>query len=186
MNPRSLILTLLTAAAVLLSGCMESTLTLEVNPDGSGTITQVALVEDNVYMMMTMDENGQPRPGLDPFLNPEIEAQAKADAAKFGEGVTFVSLEAFTKGAKRGSLTTYSFTDVSKLKLTFSDALENSAPDQSAEFDAAREEKDPIEIAFTPGEPATLTITMPEIDADDIDEADTQEPELTDEEIMQM
>lgn len=108
-------------AAVVTTGCLSIDSNIKVKPDGTGTIEQTMLVNSSAMGMMSMmgGESGDKPKGPTPedMFSPE---KLKAEAAKLGEGVSYVSSTPVTQGEMKGVQATFAFTDFNKLKLTTS------------------------------------------------------------------
>lgn len=106
----------LLASAFLTSvACMQGQRVVKVNLDGSGTIVDtVTLGEQARGMISAMDNMDKSKPTEKKAKKTE---KLKAAAATMGEGVTFVSLEPGKDGSEK---ITYSFKDVTKLKIDWS------------------------------------------------------------------
>lgn len=163
MNPR-----LMRAVAVLcvagLAGCLEQTTVVTVNKTGAGTVVVTSTMTKVAAEMMQQlgsqaGGKGKKEAGK---KNPLLEDQAKykANAAAMGEGVKFVGVKELTRpDGSVGTEETYSFADVTKLKLN-SDVKVSSPGGGAAP--AKAEKKDPTTFAFAKGTPAKLTIKQPE------------------------
>ncbi len=176
MTKNTVLCLVIAIAATLLSGCFENTVLVDVKKDGSGTIKNTMYMSPQMYQQIAVGEDGQPVEG-DPLINDESKANAEAMATKFGPNVKFVSLEATDKGDWKGAVATYTFDDVTKLTLDLTSAMDDPA-------DTTSEPKAPIKIAFTPGDTAKLSLTMPDV-APSTEETPAA-PELTPEEMQQM
>ena len=101
------------ASAALAAGCFQGQRTFKVNADGSGTIVDTVKLGEQAKGMLAGME------GMDQAPAAEKAAKKKAkyaeQAAGMGEGVTFVSTVDAADGA---STTTYSFKDVTKLRVS--------------------------------------------------------------------
>ncbi|MGH9428733.1 MAG: hypothetical protein ACRD2L_20800 [Terriglobia bacterium] len=119
----------LVAALMLLSGatsgCVTSDTLIRLNPDGSGVVVQKTLTSTQMIAQLTTMMQGlaQQMAGNEARQNdtkmPELfsEKDARARAAKMGEGVRFVSSRKITVEGMEGQEATYAFRDVTKLKL---------------------------------------------------------------------
>lgn len=147
------------AAIVLLSfasGCVDVTVLVSVNKDGSGTITETAYMGANAMQMMSgmMNEMGgdtaQPQ---NPLLD---ESKAQQRAAQLGAGVKLVSLKEVKKqDGSMGARAEYSFPDVTKLSVTPNGGVGNQGPAQNDQA---------VRFGFTRGQTPTLTVEMPAMD----------------------
>lgn len=102
------------SALLGLSGCLELESTISVNKDGSGTLTEKAVMGAQMVAMMNM---GAAQGGEDPLAN-FSEESLKKKAATYGEGVEFAGVK---KEEKDGGLTvtaTFKIADISKFKFS--------------------------------------------------------------------
>ena len=119
---------LVTALVILFgatSGCVTSDTLIKLNPDGSGAVVQKTLMSTEMIGQLTTMMQGlaQQMVGNEAAQKamkmPELfsEKDARARAAKMGEGVSFVSSRKITVEGMEGQEATYAFRDVTKLKL---------------------------------------------------------------------
>jgi hypothetical protein len=105
--------------ALATTGCLAVDSNIKVRPDGSGTIEQTMLVNASAMGMMSMMGGEGEAKGASP-AEMFSETKLKAEAAKLGEGVTFVSSTPLTRGDMQGVTAIYSFTDFNALRITAS------------------------------------------------------------------
>ncbi len=108
------------AVAAMTAGCLSIDSNIKVKPDGTGTIEQTMLVNSSAMGMMSMmggGESGDAPKGPTPD-DMFSEEKLRAEAAKLGEGVTYVSSSPLTQGEMKGVKALFAFTDFNKLKLT--------------------------------------------------------------------
>jgi hypothetical protein len=142
------------------TGCLQVEKIVKLKPDGRGTIVETVVVskawlggfEKAAGALAGGKDSGGKAPDL------FDEAKLKEDAAKMGEGVTFVSSEKISNDEGEGFTATYAFTDVNKLTI---DENPGGALPQSHSPKAEVPKKEPIVFHFTKGSPAELTLTMP-------------------------
>jgi hypothetical protein len=141
-------------AAALLSSCFESDSTITVKKDGSGTIETKMVMSAQMAGMMKMAQGQEGVEVKNPLTDPE---QLKKNAAKNGEGVEFVAVKElkFDDG-REGSVATYKFADVRKLKMSPGEGPPNPGEEEAEEDNAS-----PIRFDFQPGDSPKLTIIMP-------------------------
>ena len=140
---RRIVATLSVLLLVFVTGCMDVTLDVKVNKDGSGVLTQrVFMGGGMVGMMADMDDGGDAS-----LYNID---ELKAAAEKIGEGVTFAGVVDVTnkKGAK-GFRASYNFPDITALNL------------QSSDESGMGQMMEGMTFEFEGGETARLTINMP-------------------------
>jgi len=107
-------------AAVLSVGCISFTTTVNVNPDGTGTIVQTTTVSPEIAAQMKQMMAGFASDSKDKQKKPKelfsVE-DAKSAAATMGEGVSFVKAERIKTADAEGIRATYSFGDISKIRI---------------------------------------------------------------------
>ena len=115
----------LAAAAVictLATGCINAVTTIRVKPDGSGTIEQTVAMKAEAaeqFAQMAAGFGGAAKAGAKAGP-PELfsEQEMKDAATKYGEGVTFVSSKPVKTAEYVGRVATYSFTDITKVRIS--------------------------------------------------------------------
>jgi hypothetical protein len=160
--PRLAILPLLALPAV---GCIDFETVVRVKADGSGTLVQsMSMSAENMEMMKSMKGNGAKveAGGAPMALEPKDIEQAKAEAAKLGEGVTFIKAEPIDTKQAKGMRAIYSFTDVTKLKVSQKPTSPGgaSAPGGSDVDDTMR-----FGLSKAANGNAVLTVAMPDLKA---------------------
>ncbi len=100
-----------------LGGCFSEETVIKVKADGSGTIVVTTKMKSaKIKEFQAMMEGFAP-PGEQGKEKPIFtEEQARAKAAKYGEGVEFVSSEKLTGKDEEGIKATYSFKDITKVR----------------------------------------------------------------------
>jgi hypothetical protein len=135
------------AVSVLCSGCLRSTTTIDLRPDGSGTILQETGMSSQAIAMMKGFASPQAG-GKEQLSDMFTEEQARKAAETMG--VTFVSGEPFKTADLEGYRARYSFTDITQVKVNVSERMKSST-------------EPPFSFAFEKGSASsTLTIQMPE------------------------
>ena len=105
----------LLAAALMSGACFESTTVLRVGGDGAGTLVQRTLVKKAALAQLrSFSALGGGRASLDPLS----EEQARALAASLGPGVILQSSTPIVSDEGEGRESTYSFSDVSQLRVS--------------------------------------------------------------------
>ena len=151
MRFRSTLLVLL--PAVLATGCLRSTTTIELKPDGSGTIVQEnAVGAEALAMLKSFASSGQQgKEGATPDIFTQEQAMKTAESM----GVTFVSGEPIKTATLEGYRARYRFDDITKIKVNMKqtpDAMPSGGSDQP-----------PFGFTFAKGSSSsTLTIQMPD------------------------
>lgn len=104
-------------------GCISVDSVIKVKADGTGTIEQTTLINSSAMGMMSMmggkegADGAAKAPGLDPAQMFTREKLA-AEAARLGDGVSFVSSTPVTQGEMKGVKAVYAFTDFNALKVS--------------------------------------------------------------------
>ncbi len=151
------------AAVLALAGCLDTTTTVTVKPDGSGTIEKrIILSRHLAELMISMGNKSDPATIEQGMLN---EASLKAEAARLGSGVSFVSAQKISSDKGNGWKALYSFKDITAVKLSENPASDLTMPGAAAAAAAPGTAKDSFTFALTKGSPATLTVTFPKPDA---------------------
>ena len=117
---KTICLSVLALAALVISGCMQSKTEVFLKKDGSGTITTTEVVSASAMQMMQGMGEGADGPAgqLASLINID-EDELKAGVGKYGDDVEFVSAEAITlENGSKGRKVVYAFKDVNKLKLS--------------------------------------------------------------------
>lgn len=150
------VLALLASWAV---GCISVDSVIKVKADGTGTIEQTTLINSSAMGMMSMiggkeAGGGAKSPGLDPARLFTHEKLA-AEAAKLGDGVSFLSSTPVTQGELKGVKAVYAFTDFNALKV--STALPDL--DEGSTKMTGKGEKLPLVLTRRPGS-SLITLDM--------------------------
>ena len=105
----ALVLTLALSSA----GCLRSTTSIELHPDGSGTIVQETGVSTQTLAMIKQlsANNSAAKP-------PELFSEDQARKAAASMGVAFVSGEPIKTADVEGYRARFSFDDISKVKVS--------------------------------------------------------------------
>src|SRR5690606_11955993 len=125
----------LLAATAVMAGCLSVDSNIKVKPDGTGTIEQTMLVNSSAMGMMAM--MGEPAEGSEAPTAETMfsEEKLRADAAKLGEGVTYVSSTPVAQGEMKGVTAIYAFTDFNKLNINTSPDLDTGDDDEGSSGD---------------------------------------------------
>ncbi len=148
MNLKTLACLLAAFVSTFVSGCLQVEQTVNLKPDGSGTIViSTVMSKETMDQIKAMGGEGQKSP-IDEMMS---EEKAKEQATKMGDGVKFVKAEKIKTDKGEGAKITFSFTDINKVKMDVS--LGDAAPQKD-------DGKPPVSFQFTKGSPAKLTMTM--------------------------
>lgn len=158
-------LAILPLLALPTMGCIAFETVVKVKADGSGTLVRTMTMSgETVEMMKSMkgegaqvDEGGQPM-----ALEPKEIEQAKAEAAKLGEGVTFVEAKPIDTKEAKGMREVYAFKDVTKLKVSQKPSSPGGPP-----APGGSDADDSMKFGFTKAANgnAVLTVSMPDLKA---------------------
>lgn len=133
------------AVAFAATGCLRATYTLNLKPDGSGTITSLTAMSQQGGMFGAQAGTAVP-----------TEAALREQAAAMGQGVRFVSSTPYTADGFAGVTALYAFDDVNKLTLNLAQALasDRATPDPDAN----------VKLSFSRnGDRNVLVIGMPQV-----------------------
>jgi hypothetical protein len=137
------------AVALASTGCLRATYTLNLKPDGSGTIHQTmamtAAAQSQAGMLM----------GADSGTLVPTEAKLRAAAAEMGKGVRYVSSSPYTAGGFKGVNAIYAFDDIRTLSLSMDKMMAAGMDTPTAQRAADAE----VKLAFTPG-PSSTTLKL--------------------------
>ncbi|MEK7865496.1 MAG: hypothetical protein AAB434_02355 [Planctomycetota bacterium] len=153
------LLALALAGAVLLPACIKDETVIKLNPDGSGTLEKTTTMSKEIVKQieeMTKGMGGGE--GGAKAKEPFSEDEAKADAAKMGEGVTFVSWEKVETETAIGQKAVYAFTDISKVTLSQDPKNPNEGMGPGG---GGEEKKKPITFKFEGGDTSKVTVVFP-------------------------
>lgn len=156
-------------AVVLTAGCIESTTTVQVARDGSGTVTETLYEVKSVHRMMSMlrgigsalaDESLQ-RADDDPFAD---RMRYVRRAAAMGQGVSLQSMKRVKRGdGSPGVRAVYAFEDIRTLRVPVRPNYPPPVPPPEPRTN------DGYRVTFDytsgPGEEARLTAAIPWADA---------------------
>ncbi len=149
------------AGAVLLPACIKDETVIKLKPDGSGTIEKTTTMSKEMFKQleeMTKGMGGgEGKEGEPKAKAPFSEDEAKEDAAKMGEGVTFVSWEKVETETGVGQKAVYAFTDISKVTLN----QDPKNPQGDAAGGGEEKKKEPIRFKFEAGDTSKLTVVFP-------------------------
>jgi hypothetical protein len=160
----------LVPAVLLTAACFQGQRVVKVNADGSGTVVDtVKMGEQAKSMMAAMEEMDKSTPA-----EKKTKKEAKFKERATGMGLTFVSHENTPEG---GSRTTYSFKDVTAIKIGPTPTMENEKEDKS---------ESPVTFKLAKsGANSVLTVVQPKPKASDEAAAKAKKEAPKPEEIQQ-
>jgi hypothetical protein len=171
---------LLAASAFACTSCFQHEMTINVKPDGSGTIIEETLLGAQMLQMMEQMAAGfgGDAAKADPTKDMVSEDKAKKRAKELGAGVTFVKIEPVANNGAKGARATYAFADISKLTISTSEGTKATQMPGAPKPEEAPKEA-PIRFEFKSGE---LTVHMPRPDMDAVEkpEAPAEQPDMND------
>jgi hypothetical protein len=150
------------ALSLFLGGCIQSSTLVKLMPDGSGTVEQTLTMSAQAMAQLSalaamgdQKEGKEAKETKDLTKDPFSEADARAAAAKMGEGVTFVSSEKIDTPDRKGRRAVYAFKDIRKLSLQ-----EMNAPSEAGGGAEMAPKDPPMTFKFEqlPGGHGLLTI----------------------------
>ncbi len=158
----------------LFTSCIRVETVIKVNKDGSGTITEKVMMS-KVFadMMRSLGESfGSEEEQTKPFSLFDKEKLAK-QALDYGDGVTYQSGKELKERDWEGYSATYTFTDISKVKLNTSqdDKVDTGMTPPSSDEDK-KEEEEFYYFTFEKGNTPKLIINRSEIELDDNEDED--------------
>ncbi len=122
------ILPLLAGAACLMTSCFQNEITLRLNKDGSGTLTEETSFGPKALEMITQIAQMSGDPHSDPLAKLSSAPDAEKRAAGLGEGVTLEKAEAFSRDGWKGGRTVFHFKDINKLRYSPDAAAQDMMP----------------------------------------------------------
>ena len=149
--------------AALTSGCITALTSIKLRPDGSGTIEQTLSMSAAAASQFAAMASGfgDAAPGAKKGELPEFfsEKDMKEAAAKYGEGVVFVSSTPIKTADRVGRIATYQFADIRTLRI-------DQKP-QTGDLPGTSSSKDKKEdvlfrFAKQPSGTSQLTVVFPE------------------------
>ena len=151
--------------ALSTAGCIQFETLVKVKGDGTGTVVQTMTMSgETMDMMKSMKgDGGKVEVGGKPMaLEAKDIEQARAEAAKMGEGVTFVKAEPIDTKDAKGMRAIYAFKDVTKLRVSQKPSSPGGAP-----APGGNDVDDSMKFGFSKaksGNPV-LTVAMPDLKA---------------------
>lgn len=147
--------------AGLLAGCVNMSSTLTIRPDGSGTITERVMMGSQLASMLRgmgqMGDSTDAKSSGELFTREEI--RSRADSLS---GLRLESMEMISSSEEEGYEAVYAFDNLNEVQLDPSpDDVMPDRTSQDGDGGGPSDLLSKVDMSFTPGTPATLTITMP-------------------------
>lgn len=119
------LITMLGAAtlALLSTSCLEQHVTLSINKDGSGTITETRFYGDDMLAQIARAE-AQGKEPLDELIE-QLKPRLIAMTPLMGEGVSLTEVRQLKENGRIGMVSAYEFNDINKLKYNPAQSLGN-------------------------------------------------------------
>ena len=159
---RYFLLIMIAAVAVIASGCIDSTVLISVNEDGSGKITETVGMNKEVIssMMAMMSEGAEAGEPQSVFKRQDFEEKIST----YGQGVTLDSFRTYEAGESEYAEAVYAFEDINNVRVESGGGQAQAQPGMQAE----PQDKQYITFDYKKdGKSATLTTNMPESDKAD-------------------
>jgi hypothetical protein len=148
-------LTVALVVALASAACLRSTTTIDLKPDGSGTIVQETAVSAQALSMLQGLAAGAGKEAVGD-KPPQLFTEEQARKAAETMNVKFVSGEPIKTGELEGYRARYAFDDISKVTVKMDQGANSIAP-------GADTKKPPFAFTFTRGGASSqLNIQMPE------------------------
>jgi hypothetical protein len=153
-------------AAAAVSGCIQSSTLIKMKPDGSGTIEQTMTMNADAVAQFSAlaamgDDKNKTKGSIDDLFS---EKDARAAAAKMGQGVTFVSSQKIDTPDHKGIKATYAFTDIRKITIEDMNTPSNASDPGGGAPQAPKDPPMKFDFKELPGGHALLTILQPGVD----------------------
>ncbi|MGE5350731.1 MAG: hypothetical protein ACM3P0_01520 [Acidobacteriota bacterium] len=156
---RLFISALLLASVMILPGCIEIYTTINLNPDGTGTVEKNLMMSREAIMMIS---SFFPNPDTTKKFDLFDEDKFRKDALDMGDHVKYVSGKRQSAKDKEGYVITYAFTDIDKVRIGQNPAHILRPPDMPAmEKDTTDDGEEYISFDLKRDDPSTLTIKLP-------------------------
>jgi hypothetical protein len=140
-----------------LSGCIEVTTTVKIKADGSGTLEETVFMSNEIVKMIKEFSSSFDSSGTGEEFTLFKESELKDKAAKFGDGVKYISGNTISEKGREGYKAVYSFRDINKL--TIDENPTSRIPDNpGAQSEGANEN---LTFGFIKGKPSEIIINMP-------------------------
>ncbi|GEM_PF-450398 len=164
---------LLIGLFLFFTGCIDLQTTVNINPDGSGTIEEVLFMNSAIVEIISQfatsfsDDSTQTAEEFSLFNEDEL----KEREAKFGTAVQYVSGEKIEEEGKEGYRVVYSFVNVNDLIINQNpgDKISLGNMDDGDMNEEETGSEDNIVFQFRPGNPAEVIINMPYAEPGEMD-----------------
>ncbi len=149
--PFRLLLLPLILMVLLFSGCLQVHTVVRVNTDGSGTIEESVTYGKSIGILKEVfDADGD-----------ELR-EVKDRSRSYGDGVSYVSSDRIRTNESRGHRAVYAFKDINAVRLNQNPNRVVNTGDRKSKSDAPKTKDEFVTFRLTRGQPARLTILMPQ------------------------
>lgn len=168
--------------ALTLYGCIDFSLKLTVNKDGSGTLEESILMNKEIIDMISgmAMAFGEDTAASEKFSLYDVE-KIKQEAADRGSGVEYVSSEQIILPDKEGYNVVYKFSDVNQLSIKQNPMELTSMNTLSGQMPMEQSLGENLQFNFIPGSTAELEIIFPEQGIEDEELSEEEDTMETDE-----
>jgi hypothetical protein len=119
--------------AMLATSCIEHHVTIELNKDGSGTLTEETTLSAQALQMMEQMAagigGGQDAGANNPLDDLQSAEKAAEKAKGMGEGVTVQKVEKVEDGGRKGARVTFAFEDINKVDFAYNETIGDLKPE---------------------------------------------------------
>lgn len=148
------------ASAFLLPSCISDETVIKLKPDGSGTIEKTTTMSREIFQQLEQMMKGMRGDEAPKAKEPFSEEDAREEAGKLGQGVTFVSWERVETDTGIGMKAVYAFEDITKVVLN--QGPKNPQGDMGPGGEGEEKKKEPIVFHLEKGDgSSTLTVIFP-------------------------
>ncbi|HEX2867391.1 MAG TPA: hypothetical protein VHO03_10135 [Ignavibacteriales bacterium] len=150
---------LLLVSTAVFSGCIEIYTTINLKPDGSGTIEKNLMMSKEAIMMIS---NFFPSQDSTKKFELFDEDKFRKDALDMGDHVTYVAGRRQSAEDKEGYIITYAFNDIDKVKIGQNPSSIIRPPEMNDMSDTTGSTQDEyITFDFSRNDPSVLIIKLP-------------------------
>lgn len=150
---------LLLVSMTVFSGCIEIYTTINLKPDGTGTIEKNLMMSNEAIMMIQSFFPGQDSTKKFDLFD---EDKFRRDALDMGSGVTYIGGKRQAAPDKEGYVITYAFNNIDKVKIGQNPSQIIRPPEMNEMADTASSPAgEYIAFDFSRDDPSDLTISLP-------------------------
>lgn len=172
---KKLILAIPAALALLMTSCIEHHVTIRLNKDGSGTITEETSLGGAMLAMIQQMAalGGEGAEAPDPAADMADKGKAEEKAKTMGEGVTVEKVEKIDDAQRKGGRVVFAFKDINQVKYGFGDGLDDMGGDMAPGEEGAEPEAktEPMEFVYKDG---VLTLKNQALEGDKPEEGEEE------------